>query len=163
MIDNTFPDKELKDERECKDPEELVNVPCLAKLVCNDKPLSLGNNPTISECACGSLAKRECVYLWESLQNSFFRKTTIQATEVTWRRNFLHLFSLGTEIESRFGKGSALDASEDLNDKHPIYSGSGKLRNGFYVSSNGLVFSSEIKVRNSPVLLCKVVSANTPH
>lgn len=147
VIDSTFPDKELKDERECKDLEALVNVPCLAKLVCSDKPLSLGNNPSISECACGSLAKRESVCLWESLQNSFFQKTTIQATEVTWRRNFLYLFSLGTEVESRFGKGFALDVSEDLNDKHPIYSGSGKLRNGFYVSSNGLVFSSGIKTK----------------
>ncbi|PFX22681.1 uncharacterized protein LOC111333903 isoform X1 [Stylophora pistillata] len=148
VIDNTFPDKELDDEIECKHQEALVSVPCLAKLVCNNEPLSLGKNLTTSEYTCGNLANRESVCLWEILQSSYFRKKTIQAAEMTWRRNFLYLFTLGTEGGSRFGKGSTWDVIKDLNDKHPnCYCGLGKPQNGFYVSSNGLVFSSEIELK----------------
>lgn len=148
MIDNTFPDKELDDEIECKHQEALVSVPCLAKLVCNNEPLSLGKNLSTSEYTCGSQASRGSVCLWEILQNSYFQKKTIQAAEMTWWRNFLYLFTLGTEGESRFGKGSTWDVIKDLNDKHPNYHcGLGKPENGFYVSSNGLVFSSEIETK----------------
>ena len=160
LIEDAFPDEGLEDEIEYKEQEAVVDVPCLASIIYNNKPCSQ-HDLTISECTCGSLTKKESVCTWEALQHNFFRKKTIEANAVTWKRNFLSLFSIGTDPSetineggTRFKKSSVLDVlkldrNEKLHNKpDPIYSGFGKLRNGFYVSSNGLVFTSEIEVHS---------------
>lgn len=158
LIEDAFPDEGLEDEIEYKEQEAVVNVPCLASIIYNNKPCSQ-HDLTVSECTCGSLTKKESVCTWEALLQNFFRKKTIEANAVTWKRNFLSLFSIGkdpsetiNEGGTRFKKSSVLDVlkldwNEKLHNKpDPIYSGFGKLRNGFYVSSNGLVFTSEIEL-----------------
>lgn len=139
-------------------------MPCLATVLCNNEPCApqheVISGQYSSERTCRDHAEEECVCMWEALQCSFFRKKTIDLSGAKWRRNFFKLFSLDT-VEKEFDKAkfltskkcSVLDVLDDpskkiLNKRDPIYSGFGKLRNGFYVSSNGLVFSSEIEVHN---------------
>ena len=106
---------------------------------------------------CECCMKREVVYTWRTLLRSFFqKKLNTKVDDLSWRRNFFDVLSLhavqkggGSLPTSRVE--SVLDVlhyqNKDQNAKpDPIYSSFGKLRNGFYVSSNGLVFSSETEV-----------------
>lgn len=170
LIGDAFPDQEHEKEIKCKElplQEAVVSVPCLATILCNNEPCvsqhEVISDQSTSQSTCRSHAKQESACLWEALQHSFFRKKTIELSGVKWRRNLFDLFSLRTNpldiTEEEFDKEgfmtskkcSVLNVLDDpskkiLNKPDPIYSGFGKLRNGFYVSSNGLVFSSEIEV-----------------
>lgn len=169
LIDGAFPDQEHEKEIDCKKlplQDSDVSVPCLASVVC--KPCAFQHEHeddiaghTTSECTSRHCAKGEVVCTWEALRHSFFQKKSIVLGAVKWRRNFFDLFSLRIDPLDTTEKGEArlatskkcsvLDVLEDQSKKihnkpDPIYSSFGKLRNGFYVSSNGLVFSSEIEV-----------------
>ncbi|KAL9987638.1 hypothetical protein ACROYT_G001980 [Oculina patagonica] len=171
LIGDAFPDQEVEKEMKCKELpllETVISVPCLATILCNIEPCAsrseLISDNSIPESTCVSCAKQESVHLWEALQRSFFQKKSIELSGVKWRRHFFDLFSLRTnpldtaekELDEEgfvtSKKCSVLDVLDDpskktVNKPDPIYSGFGKLRNGFYVSSNGLVFSSEIKLK----------------
>ncbi|XP_078353768.1 uncharacterized protein LOC144638341 isoform X2 [Oculina patagonica] len=171
LIGDAFPDQEVEKEMKCKELpllETVISVPCLATILCNIEPCAsrseLISDNSIPESTCVSCAKQESVHLWEALQRSFFQKKSIELSGVKWRRHFFDLFSLRTnpldtaekELDEEgfvtSKKCSVLDVLDDpskktVNKPDPIYSGFGKLRNGFYVSSNGLVFSSEIKAK----------------
>lgn len=170
LIDGAFPDQEHEKEIDCKklplQDSTDVSVPCLASVVC--KPCAFQHEHeddiaghTTSECTSRHCAKGEVVCTWQALRHSFFQKKSIVLGAVKWRRNFFDLFSLRIDPLDTTEKGEArlatskkcsvLDVLEDQSKKihnkpDPIYSSFGKLRNGFYVSSNGLVFSSEIEV-----------------
>ena len=165
MIDCAFPDQEHEKEIECRElslQETGFSVRCLASILC-DKELCASQYEvnTKLEYSCRGSARRESVCTWKTLLHSFFQKKTIDLSQVKWRRNFLHLFSLKTDSSCTLEKSEAatatstkcslLDVSDDKrktfhNKPDPIYSGFGKLKNGFYVSSSGLVFSSEAEV-----------------
>ena len=164
MIDCAFPDLEHVKEIECKEPlqERVINVPCLESILC-EKELCVSPNEvkTKLECSCEDPAREGSICTWKALLHSFFRKKNIELNQVKWRRNFLHLFSLKagpshtpetSQPAFATSKDCALlgvsdDQSKKIQNKSdPIYSGFGKLKNGFYVSSNGLVFSSEAEV-----------------
>lgn len=165
MIDCAFPNQEHEKEIECKElplQETVSSVPCLASILC-DKELCASQYEvnTTFECSCRNPAREENVCTWKALLHSFFQKKTIELDCVKWRRNFLHLFSVKTDPSNTLEKSevtfatskkcSLLNVSDDQSKKihnkpDPIYSGFGQLRNGFFVSSDGLVFSSEAEV-----------------
>ena len=166
LIDRAFPDQEHEKEIECRElslQETAFSVPCLASILCY-KELCASQHEvnTKLEYSCRGSARGESICTWKALLHSFFWKKTIDLSQVKWRRNFLHLFSLKTDSSYTLEKSEAatatstkicslLDVSDDKsktihNKPDPIYSGFGKLKNGFYVSSNGLVFSSEAEV-----------------
>lgn len=165
MIDCAFPDQEHEKEIDCRElsfRETVLSVPSLASILC-DKELCASQCEvnTKLECSCRDSAREESVCTWQALLHSFFRKKTIDLSQVKWRTNFLHLFTLKTDSSYTLEKNEAttatrtkcslLDVSDDKsktihNKPDPIYSGFGKLKNGFYVSSSGLVFSSEAEL-----------------
>ena len=165
MIDCVFPDQEHEKETECKEPpsqETVFSVPCLASILF-DKEMCASQYEVNTKLGCSSRdsAREESLCTWKALLHSFFQKKTIELSQEKWRRNFLHLFSLKTDSSCTLEKSEAatatstkcslLDVSDDQSKKihnkpDPIYSGFGKLKNGFYVSSSGLVFSSEFEV-----------------
>ena len=181
MIDCAFPDQEHEKEIECRElslQETVLSVPSLASILC-DKELyaSQYEVKTKLEYSCRDSARGESVCTWKALLHSFFQKKTIDLSQVKWRRNFLHLFSLKTDSSCTLEKSEAatsakcslLDVSDDKsksfhNKPDPIYSGFGKLKNGFYVSSSGLVFSSEAEVHTdfNLCVCCKAVASNRP-
>ena len=180
MIDCAFPDQEHVKEIECKElplQETIFSVPCLASIICDEELFaSRYKVNTKLEYSCRDPAREESICTWKALLHSFFQKKNIELSQVKWRRNFLHLFSLKTDpsytLEKREAacatakKCSLLDVSDDQSKKihnkpDPIYSGFGKLRNGFYVSSNGLVFSSEAEV-HTDLNLCMCVLIEIP-
>lgn len=165
MIDCAFPDQEHEKEKDCKETpsqERVFSVPCLASVLCGEKPCaSQWEIDTMLECSGRDSAREESLCTWKALLHSFFQKKTIEMSQVKWRRNFLHIFSLKTDSSYALEKSEAaaatgtkcslLDVSDDQRKRihsksDPIYSGFGKLKNGFYVSSSGLVFSSEAEV-----------------
>ena len=166
VIDCAFPDQEHEKEIDRKEPtsqERGFSVPCLASILCGKEPCaSLFEENTKLECTSRDSAREESLCTWKALLHSFFQKKTIELSQVKWRRNLLHLFSLKTDSSYTLEKSEAatatstkcslLDVSDDQRKKihnkpDPIYSGFGKLKNGFYVSSSGLVFSSEAEVQ----------------
>ena len=167
MIECAFPDQDYKKEIECKElqlQEAVVSVPCLASILCDMElcPSQYEVNYTKLDCSNRDAAREESLCTWKALLHSFFRKKTIELSQVKWRRNFLHLFSLKRDSTYTLEKSEAaaatstkcslLDVSDYQskkihNNPDPIYSGFGKLKNGFYVSSSGLVFSNEAEVR----------------
>lgn len=164
MIDCAFPDQEHVKEIECREPlqERVINVPCLASILYEKEQYASPNKVKAKlECSCEDPAREGSICTWKALLHSFFRKKNIELNQVKWRRNFLHLFSLKagpsytpetSQAAFATSKDCALlgvsdDQSKKIQNKpDPIYSGFGKLKNGFYVSSNGLVFSIEAEV-----------------
>lgn len=164
MIEDAFPDQNGENEIQCK----KLNVPLqetvqdLTSFLYHSDPCasengSLSANSKPSEWSCTGVMKREVVYTWGTLLSSFFqKKLNIKLDDLTWRRNFLDVLSLHAvqKCEGSFATSGVRSVLNVLyhqdKDPHakpdPIYSSFGKLRNGFYVSSNGLVFSSEIEV-----------------
>lgn len=152
----------------------VTSVPCLTSILYyNKEPIakacgSQQDNSDLStseRMSSGSHAKEESVCMWKALQCSYFRKKPIELSGVKWRKNFFDLLSLRSNpldasekelVEDGFlaNKNCLVLPSKKISNKpDPIYSGFGKLRNGFYVSSNGLVFSSETEVHNLACLI----------
>lgn len=166
LIEGAFPDQEQEQEIECKKLTLKETVQDLTSFLYHNRPCasqneshSCSSSHTIaSECTRSDLLERQIVFTWETLLHSFFQKKLIKLRDVKWRRQFLDVLSLHTvekEGKSFFTSKScsALDGLRDQdkdpeihNKPDPIYSSFGKLRNGFYVSSKGLVFTSEIEV-----------------
>ena len=165
MIEDAFPDQNGENEIQCKN----LNVPLQETVQdltsflyhsdpgCTSEKGSLSANSMASQWCGTGFMKREVVYTWGTLLGSFFqKKLNIKLDDLTWRRKFFGVLSLHAvqKLEGSFATsrvGSVLDVLYHQDkDSHakpdPIYSSFGKLRNGFYVSSNGLVFSSEIEV-----------------
>ena len=126
-----------------------------------DLPTFLSGNDVASECKWIVVnLKKESASTWNSLLSNFFQKKLIEpGAKIKWRRNFLHVLSLDVvekieEHPTTSNKCSSLDTlffrnkkAEVYNKPDPIYSSFGRLSNGFHVSSNGLLFSSESEVQ----------------
>ena len=165
LIKGAFPvDQEQGKESECKKLLLQDSVQDLTSLLYANDPGTSYNETVqcscsqtmLTECKCADLMKRQAVCKWEGLLHSFFQKKPIKLSEAKWRRLFFNVLSLDpVETDKQVfvtskKPGSLSDISyyreKDLKKPDPVYSNFGKLRNGFYVSSNGLVFSSENEV-----------------
>ena len=166
LIEGAFPDQKQQKETECSKLSGPLqeNVQDLTSFLYDNKPCDSQSKytfscTTASKCTGKGLMKGEVVCVWEALLHSFFQKKLIKVRDVRWRRTLYDVLSLDL-VEKAEGslatskKCSVLDDffydhskdPEFFSKPDPIYSRFGKLRNGFHVSSNGLVFPNESEV-----------------
>ena len=166
LIEGAFPDQKQQKETQCSKLSGPLqeNVQDLTSFLYDNKPCDSQSKytfscTTASKCTGKGLMKGEVVCVWEALLHSFFQKKLIKVRDVRWRRTLYDVLSLDL-VEKAEGslatskKCSVLDDffydhskdPEFFSKPDPIYSRFGKLRNGFHVSSNGLVFPNESEV-----------------
>ena len=155
MIEDAFPaiDQEKGKHVERKKFSLQERVPGLFLLLYDSDNCcsgSISHGAMAAEC----IAKREvAIYKWKGLLQSSFQTKPVGLSESKWRQHFFEVLSLiPVEDKKLLVSNKKLCSVSDIlggnsvGQPDPIYSNFGRLRNGFYVSSKGVVFSSETEV-----------------
>lgn len=160
MIEDTFPaiDQEKGKRVELKKFSAQEHVPGLFLLLYDSESCCSGSISHGNTCgrtmAAECIAKREvAIYKWKGLLQSSFQTKPVGLSESKWRQHFFEVLSLiPVEDKKLLVSNKKLCSVSDIlggnsvGQPDPIYSNFGRLRNGFYVSSKGVVFSSETEV-----------------
>lgn len=160
MIEDSFPaiDQEKGKHVELKKFSSQEHVPGLFLLLYDGESYCSGStshgNTSSQTMAAECIAKREvAIYKWKGLLQSSFQTKPVGLSELKWRQHFFEVLSLiPVEDKKLLVSNKKLCSASDIlggnsvGQPDPIYSNFGRLRNGFYVSSKGVVFSSETEV-----------------
>ncbi|XP_068741027.1 uncharacterized protein [Montipora capricornis] len=161
LFKTAFSDQDNEDKvLQCKKVLQDHSIGDLKSSLYKSKPCANHSNctSTVKEYgSCRGCVKDNEICIWQTLVQSFFQKKPINLVNVKWKRSFYLALSLDVvdKCEERFTKDKQHDVlgifqhqkkvpvNFDQVKPDPIYSRYGELRNGFYISSNGLVFSCE--------------------
>lgn len=150
LFENTFLDQNKDEEiAQCKELTQECDIRDLKSYLYKSQPCSnndrCGSNNMTCESEYKHFKKEKAICTWQALLQSYFKKKPVTLMNSKWRKNFALVLSMDVvECGECFGKNyHVLDLKPD-----PMYSRFGKLGNGFYISFSGLVFSSEIELKN---------------
>lgn len=160
MIEDAFPaiDQEKGKHVELKQFSLQEHVPGLFLLLYGSESCCSGSISHENTCSqtmtAECIAKREgAICKWKGLLQSSFETKRVRLSELKWRQNFFDVLSLNPVGDKKllvsskkFSSVSDILGGNSVDQPDPIYSNFGRLKNGFYVSSKGVVFSSETEV-----------------